>query len=63
MVVHVNSLYCRHVQGICDYVANQVKQMHGLDVDPLTDIVVCCGQSEAFAAAMFASMIFLYKSQ
>ncbi|XP_009759648.1 uncharacterized protein LOC107770016 isoform X2 [Nicotiana tabacum] len=44
----------RHVQGICDYVANQVKQMHGLDVDPLTDIVVCCGQSEAFAAAMFA---------
>lgn len=44
----------RHVQAICDYLAYQLKQMHGLDVDPLTDIVVCCGQSEAFAAAMFA---------
>lgn len=30
--------------------------MHGLDVEPLTDIAICCGQSEAFAAAMFASM-------
>ncbi|KAK9281417.1 hypothetical protein L1049_004318 [Liquidambar formosana] len=44
----------RHVQGICDLLANIVKQMHGLDVDPLTDIAICCGQSEAFAAAMFA---------
>ena len=24
-------------------------------VDPLTDFVICCGQSEAFAAAIFAS--------
>ncbi|KAK3008132.1 hypothetical protein RJ639_014244 [Escallonia herrerae] len=31
-----------------------MKQMHGLDVDPLTDIAICCGQSEAFAATMFA---------
>ncbi|KAK2965228.1 hypothetical protein RJ640_019983 [Escallonia rubra] len=31
-----------------------MKQMHGLDVDPLTDIAICCGQSEAFAAAIFA---------
>lgn len=45
----------RHVQAICDYLAYQFKQMHGLHVDPLTDIVICCGQSEAFAAAMFAS--------
>ncbi|KAM3306922.1 methionine aminotransferase isoform X1 [Capsicum chacoense] len=44
----------RHVQQICDYVAYQLKQMHGLHVDPLTDVVICCGQSEAFAAAMFA---------
>ncbi|KAL2556654.1 Pyridoxal phosphate (PLP)-dependent transferase superfamily protein [Forsythia ovata] len=44
----------RHVQGICDHVARKMKEMHGLDVDPLTDIVICCGQSEAFAATMFA---------
>lgn len=44
----------RHVQGICEYVACKMKQTQGLDVDPLTDIVICCGQSEAFAAAMFA---------
>ncbi|XP_050205820.1 uncharacterized protein LOC126655622 isoform X3 [Mercurialis annua] len=31
-----------------------MKQMHGLDVDPLTDIAICCGQTEAFAAAIFA---------
>lgn len=34
-----------------------MKQMHGLDVDPVTDIVICCGQTEAFAATMFASML------
>ncbi|CAI9767844.1 unnamed protein product [Fraxinus pennsylvanica] len=28
--------------------------MQKLDVDPLTDIVICCGQSEAFAATIFA---------
>lgn len=44
----------RHVQGICDHLANRMKHMHGLDVDPVTDIVICCGQTEAFAATMFA---------
>ncbi|XP_024967642.1 kynurenine--oxoglutarate transaminase 1-like [Cynara cardunculus var. scolymus] len=44
----------RHVQGICDLLADKMKQMHGLDVDPLTDIAICCGQTEAFAATMFA---------
>ncbi|XP_050205818.1 uncharacterized protein LOC126655622 isoform X2 [Mercurialis annua] len=44
----------RHVQGICDDVGRMMKQMHGLDVDPLTDIAICCGQTEAFAAAIFA---------
>lgn len=44
----------RHVQGICDHVARNVKEMHGLEVDPMTDIVICCGQTEAFAATMFA---------
>uniref|UniRef100_A0A803LA80 Aminotransferase class I/classII large domain-containing protein n=1 Tax=Chenopodium quinoa TaxID=63459 RepID=A0A803LA80_CHEQI len=44
----------RHVQEICDYVAKNVKDKHGLDIDPMTDIVICCGQTEAFAAAMFA---------
>ncbi|XP_039783886.1 probable N-succinyldiaminopimelate aminotransferase DapC isoform X2 [Panicum virgatum] len=44
----------RHVQGICDILAEMAKRDHGLDVDPLTDFVICCGQSEAFAAAIFA---------
>ncbi|KAK4558960.1 hypothetical protein RGQ29_008274 [Quercus rubra] len=44
----------RHVQGICDHLAKIVKNMHGLDVNPLTDIAICCGQTEAFAAAVFA---------
>ncbi|XP_071718830.1 uncharacterized protein [Rutidosis leptorrhynchoides] len=44
----------RHVQGICDLVADKMKEMHDLDVDPLTDIAICCGQTEAFAATMFA---------
>ncbi|KAE9589479.1 hypothetical protein Lal_00000239 [Lupinus albus] len=44
----------RHVQGICDHVSKMVKEMHGLDIDPLTDVAICCGQSEAFAAAIFA---------
>ncbi|GAB2302897.1 hypothetical protein Dimus_036891 [Dionaea muscipula] len=48
----------RHVQGICDCVAKNLREMHGLDVDQLTDIAICCGQTEAFAAAMFASKIF-----
>lgn len=34
-----------------------MKEMHGIDVDPDGDIVICCGQSEAFTATMFASMI------
>ncbi|KAL3517393.1 hypothetical protein ACH5RR_019982 [Cinchona calisaya] len=44
----------RHVQGICEYVACKMEQMQGIDVNPLTDVVICCGQSEAFAATMFA---------
>lgn len=42
------------MQEICDHVAKNMKDMHGLDVDPVTDIVICCGQTEAFAASMFA---------
>ncbi|GLT61930.1 hypothetical protein SLA2020_346000 [Shorea laevis] len=44
----------RHVQGICDHLAATMKKMHELDVNPLTDIAICCGQTEAFAAAIFA---------
>ncbi|KAF3436512.1 hypothetical protein FNV43_RR23604 [Rhamnella rubrinervis] len=44
----------RHVQGICDHLAEMVKKMHGLDINSLTDIAICCGQTEAFAAAVFA---------
>ncbi|XP_048503945.1 uncharacterized protein LOC104899216 isoform X2 [Beta vulgaris subsp. vulgaris] len=50
----INSDFNQHVQGICDYVAKNMKDMHGLDVDPTTDVVICCGQTEAFSAAMFA---------
>ncbi|XP_077240830.1 uncharacterized protein LOC143881571 [Tasmannia lanceolata] len=46
----------RHVQGICDYLAKLMKQKHDLDVNPLMDIAICCGQSEAFAAAVFATI-------
>lgn len=44
----------RHVQGICDRLARIVKDTHGLEIDPLTDIAICCGQTEAFAAAIFS---------
>ncbi|OMO63940.1 Aminotransferase, class I/classII [Corchorus capsularis] len=44
----------RHVQGICDELALIMKRMYGLNVDPLTDIAICCGQTEAFASAIFA---------
>ncbi|KAL8116754.1 hypothetical protein AgCh_023059 [Apium graveolens] len=47
----------RHVQGICDNLTDRMKQMHDLDVDPVTDIVICCGQTEAFAATMFAKYL------
>ncbi|GFQ02458.1 kynurenine--oxoglutarate transaminase 1 [Phtheirospermum japonicum] len=52
--IHSDFNQYRHVQGICDLVAGKMKEMHGLNIDPLTDIAICCGQSEAFAATMFA---------
>lgn len=48
------------MQGICDHLAKIVKNMHDLDVNPLTDIPICCGQTEAFAAAVFASKLFAF---
>ncbi|XP_042417566.1 probable N-succinyldiaminopimelate aminotransferase DapC isoform X3 [Zingiber officinale] len=33
-----------------------MKQNHVLDFDPLTDFVICCGQSEAFAATILATI-------
>ncbi|PKI36717.1 hypothetical protein CRG98_042882 [Punica granatum] len=32
----------RHVQGICDRLAEILRDTHGLEVDPLTDIAICC---------------------
>ncbi|KAL5700969.1 hypothetical protein ACHQM5_026358 [Ranunculus cassubicifolius] len=46
----------RHVQGICDQLAVNLKKTHKLDVDPVTDIAICCGQSGAFAATIFATI-------
>ena len=56
VLIFRNFFHGRHVQGICDHLALIMKRMHGLNVDPLTDIAICCGQTEAFAAAIFASM-------
>jgi aspartate/methionine/tyrosine aminotransferase len=47
------------VQEICDHLVMMVKKMHGLDVNPLSDIAICCGQTEAFAAAVFASKLYV----
>lgn len=44
----------RHVQGICEELAKIMKKTHGLNVNPLTDFAICCGQTEAFAAAVFS---------
>lgn len=44
----------RHVQAICNYLAYTLKLTQGLDVDPVKNIAICCGQSEAFAAAILA---------
>ncbi|KAE8717599.1 putative Endo-1,4-beta-glucanase [Hibiscus syriacus] len=46
----------RHVQGICDLLALKMKEIHGLNIDPLTDIAICCGQSEAFAATVYVPL-------
>ena len=45
---------CRHVQGLCDKVAKSFENTHGVRVDPTTQVTICCGQSEAMAAAVFA---------
>lgn len=55
-----NCCNVRHVQEMCDHLAKIVKNMHGLDVNPRTDLAICCGQTEAFAAAVFASKLFAF---
>ncbi|KAM6541496.1 hypothetical protein CsatB_005943 [Cannabis sativa] len=52
--IHSDFNQYRHVQGVCDYLAKIVNEKHNLDVNPQTDIAICCGQTEAFAAAVFA---------
>ncbi|KAF3340564.1 kynurenine--oxoglutarate transaminase-like isoform X2 [Carex littledalei] len=44
----------RHVQGICEILATKMNETSGIAVNALTDFVICCGQSEAFAATIFA---------
>ncbi|KAI0530943.1 hypothetical protein KFK09_000491 [Dendrobium nobile] len=44
----------RHVQGICELLEEKMKRDHGLHINPLTDVVISCGQTEAFAASIFA---------
>ncbi|XP_024378374.1 uncharacterized protein [Physcomitrium patens] len=44
----------RHVQGVCEKVAEAFEMSHGVRVDAATQITICCGQSEAMAATVFA---------
>ncbi|EFJ05780.1 hypothetical protein SELMODRAFT_236683 [Selaginella moellendorffii] len=44
----------RHVQGVCNKVAEHFEHFQGVKVDSKSDIVLCCGQSEALAAVTFA---------
>ncbi|KAJ7515465.1 hypothetical protein O6H91_22G014200 [Diphasiastrum complanatum] len=44
----------RHVQGVCEKVASAFEMAHGVKVDPATEVTLCCGQSEALAAAILA---------
>jgi aspartate/methionine/tyrosine aminotransferase len=48
------SVHDRHVQGVCEKVAEAFERAHGVRVDAATQITICCGQSEAMAAAVFA---------
>lgn len=43
----------RHVQAVCENVAESFGESQGVQIDP-ENITVCCGQSEAFAASVLA---------
>ena len=45
------------MQGVCEKVAEAFQRAHGLRVDAATQITICCGQSEAMAAAVFAGKV------
>lgn len=45
------------MQGICELLEEKMKRDHGLEINPLTDVVICCGQTEAFMAAIFAGKV------
>lgn len=42
------------MQGVCEKVAEAFEKVHGVRVDPTTQITICCGQSEAMAASVLA---------
>ncbi|KAI5055156.1 hypothetical protein GOP47_0030301 [Adiantum capillus-veneris] len=43
----------RHVQSVCEKVAELFGESQGVQIDP-ANITICCGQSEAFAASALA---------
>jgi aspartate/methionine/tyrosine aminotransferase len=45
------------VQGVCEKVAEAFENTHGVKVDPKTQVTICCGQSEAMAASVFAGLL------
>jgi aspartate/methionine/tyrosine aminotransferase len=45
------------VQGVCEKVAEAFENTHGVKVDPKTEVTICCGQSEAMAASVFAGLV------
>ncbi len=45
------------MQGVCEKVAEAFENTHGVKVDPETQVTICCGQSEAMAASVFAGLL------
>ncbi|MCO5589455.1 hypothetical protein L7F22_043422 [Adiantum nelumboides] len=43
----------RHVQAVCEKVAEIFGESQGVQIDP-ANVTICCGQSEAFAASVLA---------
>lgn len=46
----------RHVQSLCDKVAEGFGIAQGVRVNPYTQVTICCGQSEALVAAILAGL-------
>jgi aspartate/methionine/tyrosine aminotransferase len=50
------------VEDLCKAVAENFGSAQGVEVDPC-NVVLCCGQSEAFAASILAGLCIEYHGQ